>query len=1217
MLNRRPFAAVLTLALIAPVTAISLSPASASSAVPAPPTAAASPAASVATKDLPRPTRDRSPKAAHDPHTVLVKFKTSASTASRDRALRSRGGRATEQVAGTAFVKVRTTGRADDLARRLKSDPTVAQVTLDYVRHASATPNDPYYSSQPYLGTVRMPSAWDRSKGSGTMVVAVVDSGVNGLHPDLVGRVLAGYDATRNATLPAGAASDDFGHGSMVAGLIGAATNNGVGIAGVAWNARILPVRVLDADGSGTDTDVIEGIAWAADKGAKVINLSLGGPYDSPALHDAVKYAVGKGAVVVAAAGNSGALEPMYPAAYSESFAVAASDNHARLTDFSTFGSWVDLAAPGFDIVSTGLDAGYYTASGTSFSAPIVSGVAALVRTQSPTLTPAQVVSRLRSTARDTGPRGVDPYFGSGVVDAANALGGGWAADFALPALGTNEPNDTPSRAPLLTGSATASIGVEGDADWYRIDTTSTQPVSVNVVPASYDEYVPQNIDPVVTAYDQNLRRIVRADHSGPGGKELVGFTPPIGTAYIKVENYNGARDTRPYTITLGRHTGRLLNAPTWLEQPTPQDAATAVADVTGDGRDDVVAIVGAYGDYYTPRGIVVYAQTPAGELDEGIFYPTADDAPSLRIATADVDGDGSVDVLAATFNGLQVFHQDEDGALHAPEYVAPMHSVQVHNAVAGDLDGDGDTDLVGTIYGSPSIQIRQSDGTYSEAVRFRLGTGDLAIGDVDGDGRADVVGNGGAGVRVFHNDPAGWRDTEHAITLTEGSTLGGVQLVDLNRDGRTDVIGVVRSYDGPSSIAVYAQGADGTLGAPTMTALPAYSETLRAADVTGDGVPDLVTSGTGENATVSVLPGLAGGGVGAPITTSTGDSIWPSRQGALSTGDLDGDGRLDAALMTGTGVAVLHNATAAAAPTQPPLWVKSTTPSDFGSGMTLTYTPTVTFARDVVLSTVTTSTVRLLNGRTGSVVPATVTYDSVKRTATIKPTTPLYDYAPYRLLVSGVKDTSGATMGTAYTSTFRTADVAPPAVGAFKATGALRAATLTWTAPHINDLDRYIVRMAVGSTPPSSVAAGTGVYSGTGTSAKVNLAQGTTYTFRIWVKDRSGRYSPAPSVRLVGTAETMSSNVTSIRYGGSVTLSSKLIRKDTGAAISGVPVQLYWRKVGSTTWNLTTTRTSSSTGTVSFAHKPTASVDYMWVYRGSTAYVGSSSALRRVSVVR
>ena len=205
--------------------------------------------------------------------------------------------------------------------------------------------------------------------------------------------------------------------------------------------------------------------------------------------------------------------------------------------------------------------------------------------------------------------------------------------------------------------------------------------------------------------------------------------------------------------------------------------------------------------------------------------------------------------------------------------------------------------------------------------------------------------------------------------------------------------------------------------------------------------------------------------------------------------------------------------------------------------------------------------------------------------------------------------------MTTAYSSTFRTVDVAPKGVGAFRATGALRAATLTWTAPAVNDLDRYIVRMATGSTPPANVTTGTGVYSGTALSAKVNLAQGTTYSFRIWAKDRSGRYSPASSVKLVGTAETIGSSTTSLTKGRFVTVSSKLTRRDTGGPISGVPVQLYWRKVGSTTWNLTATRTSSSVGTVSYAHAPSASVDYMWVYRGSSAYVGSSSALRRVTV--
>ena len=219
---------------------------------------------------------------------------------------------------------------------------------------------------------------------------------------------------------------------------------------------------------------------------------------------------------------------------------------------------------------------------------------------------------------------------------------------------------------------------------------------------------------------------------------------------------------------------------------------------------------------------------------------------------------------------------------------------------------------------------------------------------------------------------------------------------------------------------------------------------------------------------------------------------------------------------------------------------------------------PSVTFARDVVPGSVSASTVSLLDGRTGTPVQATVTYDGAARTETVTPTTPLYDNTPYRLTVSGVADASGATTDTAYSSTFQTVDVAPPAVGSFTATGALRAATLTWTSPAVKDLDHYIVRMATGPTPPSGVTTGTGVYSGPGTSVSVpNLVQGTTYSFRIWARDRSGKDSPSSSRTLVGTAETMSSTVTSLTYGGAVTLSSRLTRRDTGGAIAGVPVQL------------------------------------------------------------
>jgi hypothetical protein len=296
-------------------------------------------------------------------------------------------------------------------------------------------------------------------------------------------------------------------------------------------------------------------------------------------------------------------------------------------------------------------------------------------------------------------------------------------------------------------------------------------------------------------------------------------------------------------------------------------------------------------------------------------------------------------------------------------------------------------------------------------------------------------------------------------------------------------------------------------------------------------------------------------------------------------------------------------------------LWVRSAAPTDFGSSAVAT-APTVTFARDVVPATVTASTVGVLDGRTGARLPATVTYTEATRVATVKPNATLYDNAPYRILVSGVQDASGATMTTPFTSTYRTVDTAPPVPGSFKAAGAWGSATLTWTAPAASDLGTYIVKMATGSTPPATVNSGTQVYWGAGTRVTVpKLASGTTYSFRVWARDRAMHYSAPATVTLVGTAETMASTVTALTYGGSVTVSSKLTRRDTGAPIAGVPVQLLWRKFGSATWTLATTRTSSSTGTVSFVDKPSAVTDYQWVYRGSATHMGSGSAARRVGV--
>jgi serine protease len=297
--------------------------------------------------------------------------------------------------------------------------------------------------------------------------------------------------------------------------------------------------------------------------------------------------------------------------------------------------------------------------------------------------------------------------------------------------------------------------------------------------------------------------------------------------------------------------------------------------------------------------------------------------------------------------------------------------------------------------------------------------------------------------------------------------------------------------------------------------------------------------------------------------------------------------------------------------------WVRNVSPADFATGLGSGTVPAVTFARAVDPASVTAATVRLVHGRSGATLPATVSFDAASGTATLTPAAALQDNTPYRIVVAGVRDSAGAAQVGRFTTTFRTVDVAPPAVANLRATGNHGSASLSWTLPAITDLDQVVVRMAAGTVAPSSPTSGTGVYAGTGTSATASrLAAGTTYTFRVWVRDRSGRYSStAPSVRLVGTRVAINSSATTVTYGGAATVGGGLTRVDTGAAIVGAPVQLYARRKGTTGWVLLGTRTSSGTGYVAFTHQPAWSLDYLWVYRGSTAFMGTGSAMRTMGV--
>ena len=260
---------------------------------------------------------------------------------------------------------------AQTVLAALQRNKDVEYAEPDFEAQALGTANDPYYTggNQWYLSKIQAPGAWDYSTGSSGVIVGIIDTGVLTSHPDLAGKVLAGYDFVNNDA----DASDDNGHGTAAAGATSAASNNLAGMASVAWGNPILPVKVLGADGSGTYSGIANGITWAADKGARIINLSLGGTSSSRTLQDAVNYAWNKKAVLVAAAGNNGNDTALYPAACSNVVAVSATNSSDSRPSWSNYGSYVDVAAPGESILTLyGADSYAYW-NGTSFSSPVAS----------------------------------------------------------------------------------------------------------------------------------------------------------------------------------------------------------------------------------------------------------------------------------------------------------------------------------------------------------------------------------------------------------------------------------------------------------------------------------------------------------------------------------------------------------------------------------------------------------------------------------------------------------------------------------------------------------------------------------------------------------------------------------------------------------------------------------------------------------------------------
>ncbi len=718
------------------------------------------------------------------------------------------------------------------------AEPNYVYTTSSISPIGKKIPNDPMFVDQWGLDNepgsegdydIDAPEAWYLEEGDNDVVIAIIDTGIDYNHEDLKDNILRdkfgkviGYDFYNDDSDPI----DDHGHGTHVAGIAAAVTNNGKGIAGTCWRCKLLPVKFMGEGGSGRISDAAEAIYFAVENNADILSNSWGGGGYSATLEDAVNYAYNRGVFIVAAAGNDNTRFKFYPAAFDHVFSVSAINLRGEKAEFSNYGSQVDIAAPGEAIISTVptsncdlcAPSGYNILSGTSMAAPFVSGIVGLVISSNPGLTNDEIFSLLHTEIQPINKIGRDFYVGTRIVNAFTSITRGpipvSKLDTSLDEVLIN------SRDIRLSWKIRGSAKGENFKD-YRVEVGSGfYPIFWELIcegNVEVREGVLCDFDPSLYAEGYLSIRLITEDDFGGFSQDIQGiylhhslmdgWPQYIGAYSDAYPNFDDIDGDKTFEISIGsgelshrvmmfNHDGTFLKNWPFYDEKFYSQTTGAFGDLDGDGKKELVSASGGGCHFSDPLSRGLWSWKVNSSL---YFNPYFIGGCSLGVPTiVDLENDGKLEIITVGFDN-KVYAFDSYGNTKGGW---PIHigSTVPNGLAVGDLDKDGNLEIV--VFGhDDTLYVFRYDGTLLEGWPKNFGKPLIPqspiIGDVNNDGDLDII------VTYYR-----WDETEKSeivVLNMDGSILEGwpvevngqaatPSLGDLDEDGFLEIVFVLEN---------------------------------------------------------------------------------------------------------------------------------------------------------------------------------------------------------------------------------------------------------------------------------------------------------------------------------------------------------------------------------------------------------------------------------------